>query len=185
MEEYKMAKQNGEPDEEIDQIYRQILVTKYKGNDDRIERAWILYNLNPEPHKTVEESRTLVADGVLDKPEFVIKARFTNFIARFEREQTNVLDFGRDLSFDDKINRINEILLSYAVIDETKAVDNPLRSLVGSLTGVIELSKLVFNKQIDRESAVAIMVKTLGYSLEDAKEVLTTTINKQTENGEN
>jgi len=185
MEEYKMAKQNGEPDEEIDQIYRQILVTKYKGNDDRIERAWILYNLNPEPHKTVEESRTLVADGVLDKPDFVIKARFTNFIARFEREQTNVLDFGRDLSFDDKINRINEILLSYAVIDETKAVDNPLRSLVGSLTGVIELSKLVFNKQIDRQSAVAIMVKTLGYSLEDAKEVLTTTINKQTENGEN
>ena len=185
MEEYKMAKQNGEPDEEIDQIYRQILVTKYKGNDDRIERAWILYNLNPEPHKTVDQSRTLVADGVLDKPDFVIKARFTNFIARFEREQTNVLDFGRDLSFDDKINRINEILLSYAVIDETKAVDNPLRSLVGSLTGVIELSKLVFNKQIDRESAVAIMVKTLGYSLEDAKEVLTTTINKQTENGEN
>ena len=185
MEEYKMAKESGEPDEEIDQIYRQILVTKYKGNDDRIERAWILYNLNPEPHKTVEESRMLVSDGVLDKPEFVIKARFTNFIARFEREETNVLDFGRDLSFDDKINRINEILLSYAVIDETKAVDNPLRSLVGSLTGVIELSKLVFNKQIDRESAVAIMVKTLGYSLEDAKEVLTTTINKQTENGEN
>jgi hypothetical protein len=57
--------------------------------------------------------------------------------------------------------------------------------LVGSLTGVIELSKLVFNKQIDRESAVAIMVKTLGYSVDDAKEVLTTTINKQTENGEN
>ena len=185
MEEYKMAKESGEPDEEIDQIYRQILVTKYKGNDDRIERAWILYNLNPEPHKTVEESRMLVSDGVLDKPEFVIKARFTNFIARFEREETNVLDFGRDLSFDDKINRINEILLSYAVIDETKAVDNPLRSLVGSLTGVIELSKLVFNKQIDRESAVAIMVKTLGYSVDDAKEVLTTTINKQTENGEN
>ena len=185
MGEYKMAKESGEPDEEIDQIYRQILVTKYKGNDDRIERAWILYNLNPEPHKTVEESRMLVSDGVLDKPEFVIKARFTNFIARFEREETNVLDFGRDLSFDDKINRINEILLSYAVIDETKAVDNPLRSLVGSLTGVIELSKLVFNKQIDRESAVAIMVKTLGYSVDDAKEVLTTTINKQTENGEN
>ena len=186
MEEYKLAKQSGQPDEEIDQIYRQILVTKYKGNDDRIERAWILYNLNPEPHKTVDQSRLLVSDGVLDKPDFVIKARFSNFVARFEREQTNVLDFGRELKFDDKINRINEILLSYAVIDETKAVDNPLRSLVGSLTGVIELSKLVYNNDIDRNSAVAIMVKTLGYSLDDAKEVLTTTINKQTnENGEN
>ena len=113
MEEYKMAKENGEPDEEIDQIYRQILVTKYKGNDDRIERAWILYNLNPEPHKTVDQSRTLVTDGAMSQTDFVIKSRFNNFVARFEREQTNVLDFGRELQFDDKINRINEILISY------------------------------------------------------------------------
>lgn len=113
MTEYKMAKENGEPDEEIDQIYRQILVTKYKGNDDRIERAWILYNLNPEPHKTVDQSRTLVNDGAMSQTDFVIKSRFNNFVARFEREQTNVLDFGRELQFDDKINRINEILISY------------------------------------------------------------------------
>ena len=113
MEEYKMAKENGEPDEEIDQIYRQILVTKYKGNDDRIERAWILYNLNPEPHKTVDQSRTLVTDGAMSQTDFVIKSRFNNFVARFEREETNVLDFGRELQFDDKINRINEILISY------------------------------------------------------------------------
>ena len=113
MEEYKMAKESGEPDEEIDQIYRQILVTKYKGNDDRIERAWILYNLNPEPHKTVDQSRTLVTDGAMSQTDFVIKSRFNNFVARFEREETNVLDFGRELQFDDKINRINEILISY------------------------------------------------------------------------
>ena len=113
MEEYKLAKESGEPDEEIDQIYRQILVTKYKGNDDRIERAWILYNLNPEPHKTVDQSRTLVTDGAMSQTDFVIKSRFNNFVARFEREETNVLDFGRELQFDDKINRINEILISY------------------------------------------------------------------------
>lgn len=113
MEEYKIAKESGEPDEEIDQIYRQILVTKYKGNDDRIERAWILYNLNPEPHKTVDQSRTLVTDGAMSQTDFVIKSRFNNFVARFEREETNVLDFGRELQFDDKINRINKILISY------------------------------------------------------------------------
>jgi len=113
MEEYKLAKESGEPDEEIDQIYRQILVTKYKGNDDRIERAWILYNLNPEPHKTVDQSRTLVTDGAMSQTDFVIKSRFNNFVARFEREETNVLDFGRELQFDDKINRINKILISY------------------------------------------------------------------------
>lgn len=113
MFEYEQAKKNGEPDEEIDQIYRQILVTKYKGNDDRIERAWILYNLNPEPHKTVEQATQLVTLGAMDQTDFVIKARFNNFIARFEREQTNVLDFGRELDFDVKIDRINEILKTY------------------------------------------------------------------------
>ena len=177
MFEYEQAKKNGEPDEEIDQIYRQILVTKYKGNDDRIERAWILYNLNPEPHKTVDQSRELLKDGSIDKLDFVIKARFNNFIARFEREQTNVLDFGRELDFDVKIDRINEILKTYVIQDETKAVDNPLRSLVGSLTGVIDLSKAVFNKEIDRGSAVKILTKTLGYSLSDAEEILTNTVN--------
>ncbi len=115
MSEYETAKKNGEPDEEIDAIYRQILVTKYKGNDDRIERAWILYNLNPEPHKTVTECSTLVGLGAMDQTDFVIKSRFNNFIARFEREQTNVLDFGRDLDFDVKIERIREILESYII----------------------------------------------------------------------
>ena len=113
MAEYEQAKKNGEPDEEIDQIYRQILVTKYKGNDDRIERAWILYNLNPEPHKTVAECTQLVTLGAMDQNDFVIKSRFNNFIAKFEREQSNVLDFGRDLDFDKKIDAINDVLKTY------------------------------------------------------------------------
>ena len=113
MFEYKEAKLNGEPDEEIDQIYRQILETKYKGNDDRIERAWILYNLNPEPHKTVDQCTPLVSVGAMANDEFAIKSRFNNYIARFERENTNVIDFGRDLDFDVKIDSITKILKSY------------------------------------------------------------------------
>jgi len=115
--EYEKAKSSGEPDEEIDQIYRQILATKYKGNDERIERAWILYNLNPEPHKTVEQSRKLVDFSAMDQTDFVIKSRFNNFIARFEREQTNVLDFGRELDFDVKIATIYDILKTYININ--------------------------------------------------------------------
>ena len=119
MNEYEKAKKNNEPDEEIDAIYRQILVTKYKGNNDRIERAWILYNLNPEPHKSVEQCSQLLTAGAMSQNDFVIKSRFNNFIARFEREQTNVLDFGRDLDFDIKIDRINEILNSYIIINNS------------------------------------------------------------------
>lgn len=122
--EYEKAKSSGEPDEEIDQIYRQILATKYKGNDERIERAWILYNLNPEPHKTVEQSRKLVDFGAMDQTDFVIKSRFNNFIARFEREQTNVLDFGRELDFDVKIATIYDILKTYITINTIENEEN-------------------------------------------------------------
>ena len=122
--EYAQAKTSGEPDEEIDQIYRQILATKYKGNDERIERAWILYNLNPEPHKTVEQSRKLVDFGAMDQTDFVIKSRFNNFIARFEREQTNVLDFGRELDFDTKINTIYDTLKTYININNSENEEN-------------------------------------------------------------
>ena len=184
--EYEKAKSSGEPDEEVDQIYRQILATKYKGNDERIERAWILYNLNPEPHKTVEECRQLLSDGAIDKTDFVIKSRFNNFIARFEREQTNVLDFGRDLDFDMKINTIYDILNSYVVIDDTKAVDNPLRSLVGSLTSVIDMSKLVKSGELNPASAIFILTKTLGYSQNDAENIINSSINiNNSENEEN
>ena len=123
-DEYAQAKTSGEPDEEIDQIYRQILATKYKGNDERIERAWILYNLNPEPHKTVEESRKLVDFGAMDQTDFVIKSRFNNFIARFEREQTNVLDFGRELDFDTKINTIYDTLKTFININNSENEEN-------------------------------------------------------------
>jgi len=122
--EYAQAKTSGEPDEEIDQIYRQILATKYKGNDERIERAWILYNLNPEPHKTVAQSRELVNFGAMEQNDFVIKSRFNNFIARFEREQTNVLDFGRELDFDVKIATIYDILKTYITINNSENEDN-------------------------------------------------------------
>ena len=122
--EYEKAKASGEPDEEIDQIYRQILATKYKGNDERIERAWILYNLNPEPHKTVEQSRKLVDFGAMDQTDFVIKSRFNTFISRFEREQTNVLDFGRELDFDVKIATIYDILKTYININNSENENN-------------------------------------------------------------
>ena len=114
MGEYEKAKLNGEPDEEIDLIYRQIIMSKYKGNDDRIQRSWILLNLNPEPHKTVEQSRELKQDGSLSQVDFVIKSRFNNFVMRFEREQSNILDFGRELTFEDKISKIYEEFEKYA-----------------------------------------------------------------------
>ncbi len=113
-EEYKAAKANGEPDEEIDAIYRQIIHSKYRGNNDKIERAWILLNVNPIPHKTIAEAQTLRDAGAISDIDFIIKVRFNNFIARFEREQTNVIFFGEGTEFSKRIDTIYSQLKMYA-----------------------------------------------------------------------
>ena len=54
----------------------------------------------------------------MSQQDFVIKSRFNNFISRFEREQTNVVNFGENLDFKVKIDRIYKELEKYA--DELK-----------------------------------------------------------------
>jgi hypothetical protein len=66
----------------------------------------------------------LVDFGAMDQTDFVIKSRFNNFIARFEREQTNVLDFGRELDFDVKIATIYDILKTYITINNSENEEN-------------------------------------------------------------
>jgi hypothetical protein len=112
--EYKEAKENGEPEDEIDAIYRQIIQTKYKGNSDKIKRAVILLNLNPLPHMKLEEAKTMLDNGTISTEDYIIKARFAAFIARFERENTNVIYFGDDLEFSTKIDKINNQLKLYS-----------------------------------------------------------------------
>jgi hypothetical protein len=123
-EEYKSAKENGEPDEEIDSIYRQIIHSKYRGNNDKIQRAWILLNLNPLPHKTIAEAQTLRDAGAISDVDFIIKVRFNNFIARFEREQTNVIFFGEGTEFDKRIDTIYKQLIIYANESEQLRTDD-------------------------------------------------------------
>lgn len=114
MFEYEQAKKNGIPDDEVNTIYWQIIQTKYKGNPNKIQRSWILLNLNPMPHKDIVQSRLMVDQGAMSQVDFVIKARFDTFIMRFEREQTSILNFGSNLNFDSKIENMRKILVSYA-----------------------------------------------------------------------
>ena len=52
--------------------------------------------------------------SAIDKTDYIIKARFNNFISRFEREQTNVVTFGENLDFNKKIETIYLELKKYA-----------------------------------------------------------------------
>ena len=61
----------------------------------------------------------MYAAGQIEWEDFYTKVNFSSLIMRFERENTDVLSFGSLLSFDAKINRIRETIMSYVTENET------------------------------------------------------------------
>lgn len=120
MTDYEHAKKTGMPLYLLKQIRDQINQTRYKNNPDLYQRNFILEMLEPYPDYTINELKNLGID-VSDPENFVLKLNFNNFIARFETENANVIEFGKLISFDEKINIIKSKLLSYVSRSKTQS----------------------------------------------------------------
>lgn len=113
---YEMAKKNGMAESELDAIVQHILEVEYRNNPQILQRMLILKQLEPYPHKTLDEIITLSDKGLLDKRKVLLKINFSSYVAKFERDNINIITFGQNISLKDKIRIINEKLLSY--VDE-------------------------------------------------------------------
>jgi hypothetical protein len=78
------------------------------------QRMYILKQLEPYRHMTMDELTALQGQSVVDPLQFIVKMNFSAFIDRFERENINITEFGSQLPFARKITIINEQLNSYA-----------------------------------------------------------------------
>lgn len=113
---YDTAKKAGMTESELDAIVQHILEVEYRNNPQILQRMLILKQLEPYPHKTLDEVLRLAEKGLLDQKKVILKINFSSYIDRFERENINIITFGQNISLKDKINIINEKLLSY--VDE-------------------------------------------------------------------
>lgn len=111
---YELAKKNGMAESELDAIVQHILEVEYRNNPQILQRMLILKQLEPYPHKTLDEVLRLSEKGLLDQRKVLLKINFSSYIDRFERENINIITFGQNISLKDKIRIINEKLLSYA-----------------------------------------------------------------------
>ena len=111
---YKQAKTNGASDAELDAIAQQILEVEYRNNPIILQRMQILRQLEPYPHKTLDEVLKLYEKQLVDDTTLRIKINFTSYIDRFERENINIVEFASNLSTKDKIDIINNKLKDYA-----------------------------------------------------------------------
>lgn len=122
---YKQAKENGASNSELDAISQQILEVEYRNNPLVLQRMLILKQLEPYPHKTLDEVLKLFEKGLLDEKLVKLKINFSALIDRFERENINIIEFASKKPLRDKINIITNKLLEYVTENRLTAVTEP------------------------------------------------------------
>lgn len=111
---YQTAKTSGASEAELDAMQNQIIETEYRHNPTQLQRMYILSELEPYRHLTRAEILELHGKGLITNEELRIKLNFVSFVKRFERENTNILEFGTAIPFDKKIDIINQTIKQYA-----------------------------------------------------------------------
>lgn len=112
-ERYKTAKESGASESELDALGMQIIETEYRHNPTQLQRMIILSDLEPYRHLTRQEILDLNAKGLISNEELQMKFNFINFVRRFERENTNILEFGTQIPYNKKIEIINNKFKDY------------------------------------------------------------------------
>ena len=110
---YNQAKINGASNSELDAISQQILEVEYKNNPLMLQRMLTLKQLEPYPHRTLDEVLKLYDKGLLEQKYVMLKVHFTGLIDRFERENINIIEFASNRPMREKISIIQSKLLEY------------------------------------------------------------------------
>lgn len=113
-ERYKIAKESGASEAELDALQNQILETEYRNNPTQLQRMLVLSELEPYRHLTRSEVLDLYGKQIVDETDMRIKLNFANFVRRFEREYLNVLEFGYNMPYNSKIEFITNKFNDYA-----------------------------------------------------------------------
>jgi hypothetical protein len=111
---YKVARESGASEAELDALHNQILETEYRNDPTQLQRMLTLAELEPYRHMTRDEVLNLSDKGIISATDMRIKLNFNNFVRRFERENTNILEFGANIPFQRKIEIINQRFAEYA-----------------------------------------------------------------------
>lgn len=116
---YKQAKENGASNSELDAISQQILEVEYRNNPLVLQRMLILKQLEPYPHKTLDEVLKLYEKGLLNKNLVKLKINFSTLVEKFERENINIIEFASNKTLREKIDIITNKLLEYVTENDT------------------------------------------------------------------
>lgn len=113
-EQYKIAKEGGANESELDALQRRIIQTEYRNDPIAQQRMMILSELEPYSHLSRTELMEMQAKGLINDQDLRIKLNFSNFVRRFERENIDIVEFGSELPLERKIEIIRAEFAKYA-----------------------------------------------------------------------
>ena len=113
-ERYELARKSGASEADLDAMQQQIIETEYRNNPTIRQRMMTLAELEPYRHLTREEVIALYEKGIVTEEDMLVKLNFATFVRRFEREFLNVMEFGSNMPFNNKIDFITNKLKDYA-----------------------------------------------------------------------
>jgi len=111
--QYQQAKTNGAPSAELDLLSEQIIATEHRNNPSKIQRMRVLKQIEPYRHFTLDELLKLNDKELINKDLLKVKINFNTFVDRFERENTNIVEFGMQLDPAKKIKIITDKFKEY------------------------------------------------------------------------
>jgi len=107
------AIESNAPQYEINLIREEMNITEYSNNPRMMQRIKLLEKLEPYPNFAETDFLTLYTSGKISQINFELKYNFSIFIAQFEDENGDIIDFGSLLSPSEKIKIIKSKLLDY------------------------------------------------------------------------
>lgn len=111
---YQAAKDAGASESELDMMHNRILETEYRNDPVQLRRMQVLAELEPLRHLSRQEVTDLFTENLVSEEDLRIKLNFPTFVRRFERENTNILEFGSDIDYKRKIDTIMAEFRRYA-----------------------------------------------------------------------
>lgn len=126
----KTAKDSGASVSELDAIRQQILEVEYKNNPIQYSRMQLLKQLEPYQDSDIVQLSNMLMKGLVDKNKFIIKLNFEDFVMRFERENMDILEFGKQLPLAKKIEIITNKFIDY--VNDQETIERPNQAADGT-----------------------------------------------------
>lgn len=122
---YDAARASQLNDSILDTLFSEYLQAKYRTDPAMLHRMKVLNDLEPFRHSTKGNIQALYEGAKIRFEDCMIKLQFSDLIARFERENGNIVEFGSAINYGEKIKRINEVLKKYVEEFKPDPVEEP------------------------------------------------------------